>query len=55
MQPIVRVRLTLGDLLTSELAGLDWVEAFDALRRVAVRHRAHFERMQPAKVGDLVE
>ena len=43
------------DLLARELAGQHRVEPLDPLRGVAVGDRLHFERVQLAEIGDLVE
>jgi hypothetical protein len=48
-------RRCLLDLLAGELAGLDRVEALDALGGVAVGDRLDFERVQLAEIGNLVE
>src|SRR5262245_54075071 len=52
LEPVARIRLAPGDLLARELAGLDRVEPLDALGSVPVRHGAHLERVQLAKIGD---
>jgi hypothetical protein len=55
LQLVVRIAFGLGDFLARQLAGIDRVEALDALRRFAVRDRLHLKRVQLAELGDLVE
>ena len=49
------VLLGLGDLLAGELAGGDRVHALDAVGDVAVGDALHFEHVQAAELGDLLE
>jgi hypothetical protein len=55
IQLVRRILLRALDLVARELAGLDRIEALDALRRIAVGDRLHFKRVQLAECGDLLE
>src|SRR5271166_6306118 len=55
MQAMLGVLLGGGDFLARELAGGDRIIAFDARRHFAVGDPFDFERVQSAKLGDLVE
>ena len=54
-QRVAGVCLTLGDLLAGQLATGDRVKALDALGHVAVGDALHFEFVEVAEFGDLLE
>ncbi len=55
LEAAARVLLSLLDFLARELPGEHRVEAFDAGGDLAVGDALHFQRMQMAEFGDLLE
>jgi succinyl-CoA synthetase beta subunit len=55
LEPVILLAFALIDLLAAELAGLNRIEALDALRGIAVRDRLDLKRVQFAEVGHLIE
>src|SRR5207342_1153475 len=55
LESIGAVLLRLGDLVAGQLARGDGVHALDAVGDVAIGDALHFEHMQAAELGDLLE
>src|SRR5205807_8204792 len=55
LEPVVGVSDRLLDFFARELAGLDRVEALDALGGIAVGDRLDLEWVELAEIGDLVK
>jgi hypothetical protein len=54
-EPMVRVSLTFSKLVTGELTGYDRIASDDALNPLIVCDGLHFERVELAEIGNLVE
>src|SRR6266481_97514 len=54
-EPIVRVSLAFGKLVTGELPGHDRITSDDALNPLIIRHCLYFEGVELAEISDLVE
>ena len=55
LQPVIRVRLALGDFFAGELPGRDGIAPDDALGALVIGDGLHLERVQLAEIGDLIE
>jgi hypothetical protein len=55
LQPVGGIQLGCGDLLARQLAGGNWIHAFDAMGHVAIGNALHLEHVQAAELGDLLE
>src|SRR5260370_30360118 len=54
-EPVIRVSLALGKLLTGELPGHDRIATNDALNAFIIRDALHLEGVELAEIGNLLE